>query len=215
MRIYLIRHGDPDYRNDSLTESGRLEAEALSVYLKSIEVDRLYSSPLGRARATASFSEETLGLKAEVLDWTAELELRSNDGSSAAWDTNPVELRAMELDENQEWKNTVQRIAASSDQWLEGLGWRRNGCGYKFISPVSSDKELQVAVFCHGGFGLTWLSHLLNIPVTHVWSSFFLHTSSVTTVLFDEREPSVATPRIISLSSLPHLYHAGLTPSTA
>ena len=37
MRILLIRHGDPDYENDALTEAGRKEAEALSERMKSIK----------------------------------------------------------------------------------------------------------------------------------------------------------------------------------
>ena len=30
MKILIIRHGDPDYENDTLTEHGRLEAEYLA-----------------------------------------------------------------------------------------------------------------------------------------------------------------------------------------
>jgi hypothetical protein len=48
-----------------------------------------------------------------------------------------------------------------------------------------------------------------------MWTSFFLHTSSVTILLFDERTPGVATPRCIGLGMLPHLYAAGQEPSPA
>lgn len=37
-----------------------------------------------------------------------------------------------------------------------------------------------------GGFGLTWLSHLLGIPLPLFHSSFYLPPSSVSTVVFDE-----------------------------
>jgi broad specificity phosphatase PhoE len=30
MRLYIIRHGDPDYATDSLTEVGQREAQALA-----------------------------------------------------------------------------------------------------------------------------------------------------------------------------------------
>ncbi|MCH8528662.1 MAG: hypothetical protein LAT79_16150 [Kiritimatiellae bacterium] len=72
-----------------------------------------------------------------------------------------------------------------------------------------------MALFCHGGFGLAWLAHLLAIPTEVLWSSFFLQTSSVTTVLFEERVEGKATPRILAMSQLPHLYKAGLEHSTA
>jgi hypothetical protein len=65
-------------------------------------------------------------------------------------------------------------------------------------------------VFCHGGFGLTWLAHLLGMPVSQVWSSFYLAPSSVTTVLFDERSEGKAVPRAVSVGETGHLYAAGL-----
>ena len=60
----LIRHGDPDYSTDSLTPQGKLEAAALADYLCSLKIDRIYSSPLGRAKETASFAEAKSGIKA-------------------------------------------------------------------------------------------------------------------------------------------------------
>jgi hypothetical protein len=65
-------------------------------------------------------------------------------------------------------------------------------------------------VFCHGGFGLTWLAHLLALPLPLVWSGFWLPPSSVTTMLFDERSPEWAVPRCIGLGDVSHLYAAGL-----
>ena len=54
MNIYIIRHGDPDYEKDSLTEKGWREAELLSRRLCKIPAKAYYVSPLGRARDTAS-----------------------------------------------------------------------------------------------------------------------------------------------------------------
>jgi hypothetical protein len=65
-------------------------------------------------------------------------------------------------------------------------------------------------VFCHGGFGLTWLAHLLALLLPLVWSGFWLPPSSVTTMLFDERSPEWAVPRCIGLGDVSHLYAAGL-----
>ena len=54
MRILIIRHGDPDYQNDSLTEKGWREAELLRDRLTQLPIDAFYCSPLGRAKATAT-----------------------------------------------------------------------------------------------------------------------------------------------------------------
>ncbi len=72
-----------------------------------------------------------------------------------------------------------------------------------------------LTVFCHGGLGLCWLAHLLALPAPLVWAGFFMHTSSVTTVLFDERTPGIATPRLLHLGDLTHLHLAGIEPSSA
>ncbi|MBC7960452.1 MAG: histidine phosphatase family protein [Vallitaleaceae bacterium] len=54
MKLLIIRHGDPDYAIDSLTEKGWREAEYLSKSISDMEVKAFYVSPLGRAKDTAS-----------------------------------------------------------------------------------------------------------------------------------------------------------------
>ena len=56
MRMLFIRHGDPDYVHDTLTEKGRREAALLAEYAPKLNVGECYVSPLGRAQDTASYS---------------------------------------------------------------------------------------------------------------------------------------------------------------
>ena len=72
MKIHIIRHGDPDYSIDSLTEKGWREANILSDRLTKIPIDDFYCSPLGRARDTAKPTMEKLGREIIVLDWLRE-----------------------------------------------------------------------------------------------------------------------------------------------
>ena len=64
MKILFIRHGDPDYEHDTLTERGFEEAEILSEYLKSLLIKAFYVSPLGRAQATAAPTLRKMGMTA-------------------------------------------------------------------------------------------------------------------------------------------------------
>ena len=50
MKILIIRHGEPDYSIDSLTEKGWREAELLSRRLAPLGIRDFYVSPLGRAQ---------------------------------------------------------------------------------------------------------------------------------------------------------------------
>lgn len=54
MRLIFIRHGDPDYVHDTLTEKGKREAELLAQRVKNWDVSKFYVSPLGRAQLTAN-----------------------------------------------------------------------------------------------------------------------------------------------------------------
>lgn len=49
MRIVLVRHGDPNYEKDCLTELGHKQAAVAAQRLLKEGIDEIYSSPLGRA----------------------------------------------------------------------------------------------------------------------------------------------------------------------
>ncbi len=72
MRLLLIRHGDPDYVHDSLTEKGRREAELLSRLAPDLDLGEVYVSTMGRAQETASFSLKATGKTAKTVDWIME-----------------------------------------------------------------------------------------------------------------------------------------------
>ena len=69
MRILIVRHGEPDYAHDTLTEKGWREAELLSERLCKEKIDDFYVSPLGRAKDTASLTLKKMNREAVVLDW--------------------------------------------------------------------------------------------------------------------------------------------------
>lgn len=74
MRIIFIRHGDPDYSIDSLTEKGWREARLLAKRVSKWDVTDFYCSPLGRAKATASCTLEAVNRTAVTYSWLREFE---------------------------------------------------------------------------------------------------------------------------------------------
>nr|PZN36207.1 MAG: histidine phosphatase family protein [Chloroflexota bacterium] len=222
MRLYLIRHADPDYENDTITPAARAAAEALAERMASHGLDELYCSPLGRARATAQPIADRLGLTPTIAEWTSELSgLRvTHDpwGELVAWDIpgeiirghdqypGPDNWHALPALSALDLRAAFDRICSDSDAFLAAQGYVREGRRYRCVAP----HRRRVAVVCHNGFGLTWLAHLLDLPVTLVWSGFWLAPSSVTTILFDERSAEWATPRCLGVGDVSHLYKAGL-----
>ena len=93
MKLLIIRHGDPDYTIDSLTEKGHREAEMLAERIAPMNIAAYYVSPLGRAQATAEYTLKKCGRTAETLDWLHEFDrnlIIGLDGQRRiAWDMLP------------------------------------------------------------------------------------------------------------------------------
>ena len=220
MRLYLIRHADPDYATDSITEEGRLEAAALGERMAGEDLDRLYASPLGRAQQTAAAVAERTGLTIQTQDWTAEwghLRCDTSRGPRCVWDLDGEELlahgdpadprpwREHPLLDGDDLHTTWDAMVAASDAFLAAHGYRRDGHRYR----VEQGNRERLAVVCHGGFGLGWLAHLLGIPPSLVWAGFWLPPTSVSIVLLDERSDHWATPRMLCVGDTSHLHAAG------
>lgn len=222
MRLYLIRHADPDYPNNTITPAGHLEAKALAERMREVGLDYIYTSPLGRAIDTMRYTAEALDMGWEVAEWTAELgdcRIRTEQwGEFCVWDLPGEVIRARrpfataenwhthEMLSNPLYKETFERVQRDSDAFFARHGYELEDGRYRIVRP----NRHRIAVFCHGGFGLWWLAHLLELPLPLMWSGFFLPPSSVTTVLFDERSPQWAVPRCIGVGDVSHLYAAGL-----
>ena len=222
MRLYIIRHADPDYPNNTITPAGHLEAQALAKRLASLGVDRIYTSPLGRARHTMQYTADLLGMGSGVEDWTQEhsglVSETEEWGRLGLWDLPGEVFRAEGRHPAYDtWRElpplagspapeALTALADASDLFLARHGYERDGRRYRI---VRSNRE-RLAVFCHGAFGLSWRAHLLELPVPLVWSGFWLPPSSVTTVLIEERSADWAVPRCLGLGDVSHLYEAGL-----
>ena len=63
MRLIMVRHGEPNYVDDCLTETGKKQAEAAAERLMLEPIDEIYSSPNGRAHNTAEYTAKAQGLK--------------------------------------------------------------------------------------------------------------------------------------------------------
>uniref|UniRef100_UPI000A6F5C25 histidine phosphatase family protein n=1 Tax=Clostridium sp. NkU-1 TaxID=1095009 RepID=UPI000A6F5C25 len=185
MKLILIRHGEPDYSIDSLTEKGWREADLLSQRVSKLSVSAFYCSPLGRANDTAKATLQAFHAEAEILPWLREFHAPVNNGASEAktipWDfmpgywTNQKELYDRDLwFENERMKTgpvkeEYEKVAAGLDGILKKHGYQREGGMYRAV-PGSDDT---VVLFCHFGVICVMLSHLLGMPAPLLWQGFF------------------------------------------
>ena len=172
MRLIFIRHGDPDYVRDSLTEKGWREADCLAERVARWDVTKVYCSPLGRARDTASRSLEKLGMEAEILPWLEEFSLPVPDpagGTRIPWDLFPSEwTREEQMFDRNRFVEAPQYASSSLPQayaavcaGLDGLlaahGYVRDGGFYRAVRPNGDT----LVFFCHFGITMTLMGHLL------------------------------------------------------
>ena len=227
MKLLIVRHGDPDYSIDSLTETGWKEAELLSSRLSRLEVKAFYCSPLGRAKDTFRATGKKTGRKAEILPWLREfdpiVDKPTPSAAPNAWDWLPQEWTAEPdfYDRDRWYKVPVFAAAgmqaAAEEVWngLDALlarhGYVREGNLYRAVAP----NEDTIVLVCHFGLTCMLLSHLLGVSPMPLWHGACAAPTSVTTVATEERRPGIASFRMLSFGDVSHLYAANQEPSFA
>lgn len=221
MKILIIRHGEPDYSIDSLTHKGWREAELLSRRLCEMDIADFYVSPLGRAKDTARPTLEKLGREAEVLPWLREFRgtvINPNTGEKRIpWNLAPrYWTKQPELYERDGWRENglfrtgdmlevYDETAAGVDALLAKYGYVRDGGVYL----CEHNDEITIVLFCHFALGMTILSHLLGISPSVMWQCFFMPTSSVTTLITEERVKGEVFFKCMQMGDTSHLYAGG------
>lgn len=241
MRMLFIRHGDPDYVHDTLTEKGRREAALLAKTIASLEPGSCFVSPLGRAQATASYSLKALHQSAETLDWLMEFpakvdlervpelrraypDARIENGvyvPHILWDMAPGYWT--EHPEYFDGKNWRDSLAAKSsdllpvyDSVIRKFDEFLAAHGYVREGAhyrVERESTETVTFFCHFGITCVLLSRLWGVSPFVLWHSLALAPTSVTEVVSEEREQKIAYFRGLRLGDISHLYAGGEKPS--
>lgn len=226
MKLLLIRHGDPDYTIDSLTEKGHREAGLLAERIAPMDISAYYVSPLGRARNTAEYTLNKAGRTADVLDWAREFDVLIDDGSGGkriAWDMLPESWTAVtDYYDREQWldvpvmkdagmRSGVERVYNGLDRLLAHHGYRREGNFYRAVSP----NEDTIALFCHFGVTCVMLSHLLGVSPMILWHGTIAAPTSVTSLVTEERRDGIAVFRMTAFGDISHLYKSDEAPAFA
>lgn len=220
MRLYIIRHADPDYDNHTLTPAGHQEANALARRLAGHGLDFIYASPIPRAAITARYTADLLKIGPITKDWLIEIPGWEIDelGGIPAWDIPGETFRTKQpFATHETWQELpylgedrfaiyFDNFRNHVDECIRQHGYDRDGGRYRCIEP----NRHQIAIFCHNGTALALLAHFLEIPLPTVWASFWHAPSAVSTILFEERSKDWAVPRSLSVGDVSHLYQARL-----
>ena len=225
MRIIFIRHGDPDYEKDSLTEKGGREAGLRAERVGRWKGTDFFVSPLGRAQDTASLSLKKAGRKAQTLSGLREFHAPVNDpvrGESVIpWDFYPGFWTKEEgmYDRNSfadtavmrsgPVKEEFARVCTGLDELLARYGYVREGGIYRTDLSDKTQRDAVIVLFCHMGITLYLCGHLLGISPVVLTAGFFLAPTSVTVLASEEREEGSAYFRCQAAGDTAHLLIGG------
>lgn len=225
MRLYYVRHGDPIYNPDSLTPLGHRQAEAMAHRMSLRGLDRIYSSTSIRAQQTAQPTAEVLKKEVTLLDWAhenhawAELSYEFEPGKRTwVWGQGKFRL-AMQAPEvralGRRWYEHpmfkeypsfgegIQRIQREADAFLASHGYVHDLEKNIYISEGGNHEN--IGFFAHEGFGLAFLSCILDIPYPMFSTHFALHHTRMNVIEFPVAAGPVV-PNMLQFGGDAHLF---------
>lgn len=243
MKLLIVRHGDPDYVNDTLTERGWDEIKLLTKRLTAMKIDECYVSPMGRAKDTASLTLKALNKTATEYDWLQEFPaaLHINDSEALqkafpdtrtdehgfvpriVWDCVPSYWTTRpEYFDRHLWRESEiakkSNIVECYDYVTQNFDRFLAEHGYErcedHYKAVRPNRDT-IALFCHFGLQCVLLSHLMNVSPFILWHNTAMAPSSVSTIYTEEREQGCVTFRAAQIGDVSHLYAGGMEPSFA
>jgi broad specificity phosphatase PhoE len=180
VELYLIRHGETEWsrarrhtgRTDlPLSPAGEAEAKALGQHLRGLEVDRVLSSPLTRATATAQLAG--FGDRVELTDTLLEFDYGDYEGLTSA------EIRATHpgwdlFRDGCPGGETVEAAAARARKLLDSL----------------TDTEGRIMLFSHGHQLRILTTRYLGLPPDAA-RHLFLGTASLSVLGTEHHWPAI------------------------
>ena len=223
MQILIIRHGDPDYKHDGLTRKGKKEAKLLAKKMDDYNVKAFYLSPLGRAQKTAAYTLKRQNRTGDTFDWLQEFPgtvTRPDGKETCCWDRLPCTFTEEDIYYSNRWhagdlfrgtnvKEEYDKVCTGLDALLARHGYHRVGRHYE----TEKGNHDTIALFCHFGVESVILSHILGISPVVLWHHTSALTSSMTTLVTEERQKGYVIFRMCGFSDVGHLWAAGEDPS--
>ena len=234
MLLYYVRHGDPIYDPDSLTELGHKQARALSKRMALYGLDEIYASTSVRATMTAQPTAERLNKPITPCEWAHEglvwqdFTVTKSDGTRCWAFHNQTYCDLFNSDEvialqdkwythpafaNDNFASGIARVHEATDAFMRSLGYEHDRAHRRYRrienTKTAAGEEKRIALFAHQGFGLAFLSSLLDIPYPFFCTHFDISHTGVSVIAFAD-DGEFVYPKMLQHSNDSHLYKEGL-----
>lgn len=151
-----------------ITEQGALQRERALDALEAFAPERIYCSPLSRARDMAEMAAERIGVPCEVLDDLVEFDFGPLEGMDTSVARDKGYVFPWPLDE--QGRSCPPEGAESLEHVIE-----RAAEVLEYLRPL----EGRTACVTHGGFLRSLMAAAYQIPLTRFWDAHILNVASL------------------------------------
>lgn len=180
MNVYLVRHGQTAHNRDGLglgredaplTPLGELQTRAVARRLAAEHVERVLSSPLGRARRMAEAIAAEHGLPVELRDELIEMDVGDTEGLSYA------EMRERFPGFMRAWASPgFGSVRMPNGESLEDVARRLQ----PIVTELRTGQEKGIVIVSHNFITKVLICDLLGLPVESM-RSFTVDVASICT----------------------------------
>ncbi|WP_315118853.1 histidine phosphatase family protein [uncultured Clostridium sp.] len=180
--LYLTRHGETlwntqgrmqGWKDSPLTDKGALQAQLLGKKLKDLDIDIIYSSPIGRASCTAEILKGNKNILIEFDDRLKEINMGKWEGMLRE------DIEDIYKEELHNFWNTPQLYKPIEGETFNEVIDRTTS----FIEEiVNKHKGKNILVVTHTIALRSMLAYIENKDLGEFWDDIFIHPTSLTVV---------------------------------
>ena len=170
-RIILVRHGETDWNKQGrfqgqidipLNKNGKAQAQAASIFLKNISLQKAFSSSLSRPRETAQIIlKEHPGIEISLKDNLKEIGHGKWEGKLES------EIEADWPDLLKTWKIFPDKVQMPDGETIKEVSTRSITGWIEICKTLKNDET--ALVVAHDAVNKTILCHLLGLTPSEIW----------------------------------------------
>ena len=166
-QLILVRHGETEenaagiaqgWHHGTLSDLGKQQVLRLAERVARMKPNALFSSPLGRALATAQAIADATGLEIRTLDTLREVCLGSWEGRSY------LEIRRDDAENYRRWRDDPDSACPGGESHNDVL--HRMEQAFETIASSADGQAMRAVVVTHGAAIRLGATALLGAPVT-------------------------------------------------
>ena len=187
MKIFITRHGETIWNtegkmqghlNSDLTEKGVEHTKKLNTYLKDINFDKVFCSPLGRAIQTADILTKEKDVEFEIIDNLAEMNFGCWEGMTHS------KVKEIYTDKHYNFWNKPQLYTPIDGESFEELIHRAQ----ILLNDIINKNYENILIVSHAIMVKALYYVMKNYTIEEFWNPPFIEGTSLTIVEYKNGE---------------------------